>query len=184
MSRGDGYERELKFADVNLSELKSRLVELEAERQGPPTLEDNFIFDADGALAASGSLLRLRVDGRGARITYKGPASFDGMAKVRQEIESGIEDIEKVRALLEALGYSLVRRYQKKREEWLLGAIVISLDHTPIGDFAEFEGEGCETVAKRCGLDPAKAERRNYLRLYEDHLKDNPSDPPDMIFRS
>jgi predicted adenylyl cyclase CyaB len=183
MGRGEGYERELKFADVDLNQLKVRLVELDAERQGAPTLEDNFIFDKNGELDSAGSLLRLRLDGRGARMTFKGPATFDGMAKVRREIETGVDDVEKMRALIEALGYSLVRRYQKKREEWFLGAIVIALDHTPIGDFVEFEGEGCETVAKRCGLDPKKAERRNYLRLYEDYLQENPESPPDMVFR-
>ena len=51
------------------------------------------------------------------------------------------------------------------------GGVTIALDHTPIGDFAEFEGDGAETVAKRCGFDPDKAERRSYLRLYEEYLK-------------
>lgn len=183
MSRNEGYERELKFADVDLNALRVRLLELSAEKQGPPTLEDNWIFDLGGALSEAGSLLRLRLDGRGCRLTFKGPAIFDGAAKVRQEIETGIEDIDKARAILEALGYQLVRRYQKWREDWLLGSIVISLDHTPIGDFAEFEGEGCETVARRSNLDPTKAERRNYLQLYEEYLKEHPDAPLDMIFR-
>lgn len=183
MSRNEGFERELKFADVDLNALRVRLLELSAEKQGPPTLEDNWIFDQNGALAGAGSLLRLRLDGRGCRLTYKGPATFDGSAKVRQEIETGVEDIDKARAIVEALGYQLVRRYQKWREDWLLGSIVISLDHTPIGDFAEFEGEGCETVARRSNLDPTKAERRNYLQLYEEYLKEHPEAPLDMIFR-
>jgi hypothetical protein len=60
--------------------------------------------------------------------------------------------------------------------------VTIALDHTPIGDFAEFEGDGAETVAKRCGFDPDKAERRSYLRLYQDHLKKHPDSPPEMVF--
>jgi adenylate cyclase class 2 len=183
MSRNEGYERELKFADVDLNALRVRLLELSAEKQGPPTLEDNWIFDRDNQLAEGERLLRLRLDGRGCKLTYKGPASFESSVKVRQEIETGIEDIDKARAILEALGYQLVRRYQKWREEWLLGSIVISLDHTPIGDFAEFEGEGCETVAKRSNLDLSKAEKRNYLQLYEEYLKEHPDAPLDMIFR-
>ena len=50
-------------------------------------------------------------------------------------------------------------------------------------DFAEFEGDGAETVAKRCGFDPAKSERRSYLRLYQDYLKQHPDAPPEMTFR-
>lgn len=175
-------ERELKFGDVELDTLRDRLRDLEAECQGSAALEDNWIFDREGHLAEEGRLLRLRVDRRGSRITYKGPARFEDKVKIRPELETGVEDFETTRKIFEALGYSLVRRYQKYREDWLLGSITISLDHTPIGDFAEFEGEGCDRVAKRCGLDPDDAERRNYLRLYEDHLENHPDAPPDMIF--
>ena len=43
-------------------------------------------------------------------------------------------------------------------------------------------GDGAETVAKRCGFDPQKSERRSYLRLYEDYLKSHPDAPPEMTF--
>jgi adenylate cyclase class IV len=109
--------------------------------------------------------------------------AFEGNVKVRQELEVLIEDAEEARALLEGLGYGVVRRYQKMREEWHLGGVTIALDHTPIGDFAEFEGDGAETVAKRCGFDADKAEKRSYLRLYEDYLKNHPDAPPEMVFR-
>ncbi len=175
-------ERELKFGDVDLDGLRDRLRELDAECQGSAALEDNWIFDMDGQLSSSGRLLRIRVDRRGSRITYKGPARFEDKVKIRPELETGVEEFATTRKIFEALGYSLVRRYQKYREDWLLGSITISLDHTPIGDFAEFEGAGCDRVAKRCGLDPEKAERRNYLRLYEDYLKEHQEAPPDMIF--
>jgi hypothetical protein len=38
-------------------------------------------------------------------------------------------------------------------------------------------------VAKRCGFDSSKAERRSYLRLYEEYLKQHPDSPPEMVFR-
>jgi len=178
----NGVERELKFADVDLEALRERLRSLEAESQGSPAFEDNWIFDRDGELAAAGSLLRLRVDRRGGRITYKGRASFEGAVKVRTELETGVEDVDHLRRILEALGYSALRRYQKYREEWRLGSITIALDRTPIGDFAEIEGEGCERVARRCGLGPEQVERRTYLCLYEDYLAEHPDAPPDMVF--
>jgi adenylate cyclase class IV len=103
--------------------------------------------------------------------------------KVREEREVEIESADEARALFENLGYAVVRRYQKMREEWQLGGVTIALDHTPIGDFAEFEGDGAETVAKRCGLDPDQGEKRSYLRLYEDYLKEHPDAPPEMVFR-
>ena len=92
------------------------------------------------------------------------------------------DDAELIVARANPAHLQVVRRYQKVREEWHLGGVTIALDHTPIGDFAEFEGDGAETVAKRCGFDPDKAERRSYLRLYQDHLKKHPDAPPEMVF--
>lgn len=182
MSSSDATERELKFGPVDHAQLRERLEDLEAECQGSPSLEENWIFDAESRLQESGSLLRLRVDRRGSRLTFKGPATFEKRVKVRTEYQTGVESSAHLRSILEALGYGLVRHYQKYREEWRLGSVVISLDHTPIGDYAEFEGEGCETVARRSGLDPNQAERRNYVRLYEEYLKEHPEAPPDMVF--
>ena len=82
-----------------------------------------------------------------------------------------------------ALGYDVVRRYQKIREEWRLGSETICLDHTPIGDFVEFEGAKAEAVAKRCGFDLTTSLRKSYLMLYEDYIAEHPDAPRDMIFR-
>jgi len=182
MAKKDPVERELKFAQVDLEGLRARLVEMEAERIAPAAFEDNWILDRNGELEAAGCVLRLREDGRGALVTFKGPARFEGTAKVRREHETRVDSAEQVRALFESLGYRIVRRYQKVREEWRLGGEAIALDHTPIGDFVEFEGERAETLAHRCGLDPAKADLRTYLRLYEEHLLRHPEAPRDMLF--
>ncbi len=179
---GKSQERELKFAAPDLERLRERLIELEAERLSPSSFEDNWVLDRQGELKAAGCVLRLRSDGQGARLTYKGPAHFEGRAKVRREHELRVDNLEQVRALFDSLGFGVVRRYQKFREEWQLGGVRIALDRTPIGDFAEFEGERAEVLARRCGLNPEEAERRTYLRLYEDYRRDHPAAPQDMIF--
>lgn len=182
MRSKDNFEREIKFPGVELDKLRSRLIELEAERKGPSAFEDNWILDRGSELMSEGKILRLRTDGGKARLTFKGPMRLEGNLKIRQEHEIEVESAEEARSLLENLGFSAVRRYQKMREEWQLGGVTIALDHTPIGDFAEFEGDRAEVVAKRCGFDPEKAERRSYLRLYEDYLKQHPEAPPEMTF--
>ncbi len=176
-------ERELKFPGVELEKLRERLAELEAERRGPGSFEDNLILDRGDELLSTGRILRLRTDGARARLTLKGPMRLEGNLKIRQEHEFEVESSEEARSLFENLGYAVVRRYQKVREEWQLGGVTIALDHTPIGDFAEFEGDRAEVVAKRCGFDPDKAERRSYLRLYQDYLKQHPEAPPEMVFK-
>lgn len=175
-------ERELKFARVEIEALRERLLELEAERVRPAAHEDNWLLDREGELLDQGCVLRLRKDGHGAWLTFKGPAHLEGRVKVRSEQEIQVDDADKALDLLLGLGYSIARRYQKIREDWRLGGVTISLDRTPIGDFAEFEGEGAETVARRCGFDAQQAERRSYLRLYDDYQKEHPDAPAEMLF--
>ena len=181
---GTWIERELKFADIDHAALRERLMALEAESQGSPALEENWIFDAGGRLRDDGSYLRLRIDGQGARLSFKGPPSFEGGVVTRLEHETEVDDAAAARRIVEELGYEAVHHYQKYREVWALGSIQIALDHTPIGDFIEIEGEGCETVAKRCGLKLDQAERRDYLQLYEDYLRNHPDAPREMVFPS
>ncbi len=175
-------EKELKFAHDDLESLRERLGELEAERHRASAFEDNWVLDREGELLGSGCILRLRKDGLGAVVTFKGPATFEGGLKVRTEHESRVEELEHLRRIFENLGYRTVRRYQKVREEWQLGGVSIALDRTPIGDFVEFEGSGAATVARRCGFKPDQAERRTYLGIYDDHLAKHPELPRDMVF--
>ena len=179
---GGGVERELKFPCDNLEAVRERLADLEAERQAAASFEDNLVFDKDGVLESAGSVLRLRSDRRGARLTVKGPPRFKEGVKVRDEREISVSDADETQALLEQLGYGIVQRYQKMREEWQLGGVVAALDHTPVGDFVEFEGEKAAQVAKRCGFEIESAEQRSYLRIYADHLEENPEAPAQMVF--
>jgi len=181
MSEEPHIERELKFS-ANLSELRERLLELEAERGSASAFEDNLVLDRGQALRKKGCLLRLRTDRHGARLTFKGPATFEDGVKVREERETRVDSSEAIRHILESAGFTAVAQYQKYREEWRLGSIVVALDHTPIGDFVEFEGEGSAKVAQRCGLDPAAAEPRSYLEIYADYRKEHPDAPDDMVF--
>jgi len=175
-------ERELKFGSVELPHVRERLLDLQAERVAPAAFEDNWIFDRDDELHRQDMMLRLRIDGHGAQIALKGPVSWEETMKVRSELQTRVDDEQQMQTILELLGYRVHRRYQKMREEWRLGAVTISLDHTPIGDFVEFEGQGADKLARRCGLTPDQAETRTYLQLYADHVKTNPGAPPDMVF--
>lgn len=175
-------ERELKFRVLDRPALIARLIDVEAEQIASTQFEDNWVFDKEGELLEKKCLLRLRVDGHGSTLTYKGPATFEGAVKVRSEHETGIEDSEAAQGILEQLGYRVVTRYQKRREEWRLGGITVALDDTPIGHYVEFEGEGAERLARRCGFSDEGAEPRTYLELYADYRQQNPEAPEEMVF--
>jgi adenylate cyclase class 2 len=175
-------ERELKFAAADHDALRRRLEELGARRVSDYDFEDNRVFDRRGELKDSRSVLRLRTDRKGNRLTFKGPPSFEQGVKVRLELESRVEEAEQVAAILGRLGFEAVTRYQKRRQTWQLGEVMVALDRTPIGDFAEFEGGKASAVARACGLDPDVAEERSYLELYRDWRRHHPDASSDMVF--
>ena len=175
-------EREIKIAVDGLEAVRQRLTELGADCFAEASRERNSIFDRDGEIYPKGKALRLRVDGRGVLLTFKGRARYEDGVKVRQEIETRVEDAEGMRGVLEALGYRRTTGYEKVREEWRLDSAVIALDHTPIGDFVEVEAADPAAVAERLGLDLRKAKTASYLRLYAEHRALNPDAPEEMSF--
>lgn len=175
-------ERELKFRCDDMSNLRERLAEAEAERVSASTKETNWVLDRDGELERRGELLRVRSQGADARFTFKGPARFEEGTKIRSEREVGTDDHEGVIEILRALGYETSCRYEKFRETWRLGGVLVCLDHTPIGDFVEFEGDKASQVAKRFRFSPSEAEEANYLELYAVYRQEHPEAPEDMIF--
>ena len=176
-----GAERELKFRVEDLAGLRARLLYLAAERISKSQSEDNWIFDRGDELRNLGCVLRLRLDAHGALVTFKGPASFEGPVKVRSEYETRVDNPEAMRSLLEQLGYRAVTRYQKRREEWRVGGILVALDNTPMGDFVEFEGDGAEKLSQRCGFEADDAELRTYIELYSAYRRDHPDAPEEML---
>ncbi len=119
-------------------------------------------------------------------LTLKGPPSYPGGVKTREELETVVEDGEAVAAILERLGFAPRVRYEKDREVWRFEGAEVALDHTPMGDFVEIEGAGDEIpeLAGRLGLDPGAAVRGSYVTLWETHRAAHPELglPVDMVF--
>jgi adenylate cyclase class 2 len=151
----------------------------------PLTFEDNVVFDDSvGSLRGSGRLLRLRRYGDRWTLTFKGPAQFAGGVKTRAELESVVADGGTVTAILAALGWIAVRRYQKRREVWRLAGTAVVLDETPMGCFIEIEGEAgaLPALARSLGLDPERAARGSYVELWAAYRAEHPELPADMVF--
>ena len=97
--------------------------------------------DTEGGLRNAHRVLRLRQDDK-ARLTYKGPGSVEGGARLREELEFTVSDFETARKLLEALGYQVMLVYEKYRTTYALGGCEVTLDEMPYGSFAEIDGQG------------------------------------------
>jgi adenylate cyclase class 2 len=141
-------EIELKFSVDNLPALTLRLYELGFHLDTPRTFESNTLYDTpDRTLLASKQLLRIRQYGDIWTLTHKlQPSEFtpdDAHYKRRIETETTVADGEALATIFTSLGYAPVFRYEKFRAEWSdpahSGHLV--LDETPIGVFAELEGD-------------------------------------------
>ena len=160
-----GQETEAKFYVRQLSSVKSRMDELSAHLIQERILETNIRFDLPGApLRAEGRVLRLRRD-TSTKFTYKSASTNEQGVLSREEIEFGVEDFDKAKRFLEALGYQKLVYYEKYRttytwqpsEGWARshateggkpseGFVFIMLDELPYGDFVEIEGGTVDSI--------------------------------------
>jgi adenylate cyclase class 2 len=128
----------------------------------------------------------LRTIGDRQLLTLKGPARYLGRIKQREELELELNDAVSMIAILERLGFQEHLRYEKDRETWRVRAVTVTLDHTPLGDFAEIEGPetDLERIAVLIGLDPSSAVRGSYPSLWQDYRSHHPELelPTDMVF--
>ena len=143
---------------------------LGASLQKPRHLEDNVLYDdATSSLYGSGQALRLRrADGR-AFVTHKGPRQDRGDGiKGRAETELEVSDGDAFHAILTALGYRPVFRYQKYREAWRWRDVEIVIDETPIGTFLEIEGPVAtiHEAARALGRGPGDYIADSYAALF------------------
>lgn len=178
-------EREAKLP-VEAADARRRLAAAGAEPLRERHEEENWVLDSsEGAAAAKGSLLRLRRDDQGWTLTLKGPARVEAGHKVREELETAVQDGEVLLRALEAAGLRVVWRYEKRRATYRLGPVALFLDETPIGDFLELEGEEGETedAARRMGYDPAAFLADSYGALHRRHCEARGLPPgTDMLF--
>lgn len=132
--------------------------------------EDNLVFDtSQGKLRSGSMLLRLRLAGSVATLTFKGPPA-KGRYKSRVESETPVSDPDACREILHRLGFRQVFRYEKYRTEY--GGLdkygVVALDETPIGVFLELEGPPAwiATTARLLGFELRSYISESYIALY------------------
>jgi adenylate cyclase, class 2 len=133
--------------------------------------EISVLWDRNGELRAAGSALRTRRHAGHFRLTWKGPKVPDAMLKIRPEIETGIEQMDALEAILHALGFEPVMRMEKVRAVWERAELEACLDETPFGCYLELEGDpqAIRAAMEGLGLAPNRAETRSYPELYLAH---------------
>lgn len=136
--------------------------------------EENYRFTGPGK-STRHTTLRLRVLNGGPHgvLTAKGPASFAGGVKTREETEIDVKDVHAALDMLEQLGFRVAWTYPKKRSLWILDGVAVTLDVLDFGWFVELEGPAgaLPEMARSFGLDPARALRDSYSVMARKHVK-------------
>lgn len=180
-SRTGQLEIEVKIRLTDRPAFADKLHELGFRLVTPATLERNTLFDTnDGVLRARREILRIRRYGETWKLTHKADAlaSASSQHKVRVETETEVDDGQALTAVFERLGFWPIFVYEKLREEWTDGSGNLVLDRTPIGDFAELEGEHpwIDRTAASLGVAPAQYITASYARLFAE-WKDTTKSP-------
>lgn len=141
MSSASPVESEIKLRLAGPEQGRQALRRLGARLETARHFEDNQLYDdAERSLAGRGTVVRVRRTPHGSVLTFKGPRSVADGVKSREELETGVADADTLAQILARLGLSATFRYQKYREVWRHGGLVIVLDETPVGCFLELEG--------------------------------------------
>lgn len=147
--------------------------------------EDNRLFDfPDDRLRSRQSALRVRIAGGRATLTFKGAPRSGGIFKVREELETGLGDGAAALEILGRIGMRPAFRYQKYRREFALGGVLVAVDETPIGNYAELEGpeEAIRALARALSFPEDRFIRSSYHSLYLEFCRRAGTAPDGMVF--
>ena len=170
--------------------------------------EDNWVYKLPDGKLRKGQYLRVRYvgDGDGAgrrhegKLTYKGKSRRETAAtaangrhkgkKVREEIETVVEQPFKVVKIFKRLGLLRSFRYQKYRTIYSVTlddgrSLLAMFDETPIGNFLELEGDSAviEAVAKKLGYPKSAYMSESYVEMQVARCAARGAALSDMLFK-
>jgi len=183
-------EIEVKLACDDLDRLSNAGLQLKLET--PRHFEDNWLLDLpDQSLFKQGAALRVRsVNGKGT-VTYKGVVkeTHESRLKVREEIETAVDEPERLIELFERLGYHRSFRYQKYRTGYCIALegreLKVVLDETPMGTFIEIEGDESSVlnVLDAAGFSANDIIRESYPELQASRCRARGVPLEDLVFK-
>jgi predicted adenylyl cyclase CyaB len=152
-------EVELKSVVEDVARARSHLEAAGAKLTFAGTLRDRRYDLPDRSMVARDEVLRLRTyesgGGREGHIDWKGATEYSAGFKIRDEISSAITDPDSVAAILERLGYVVIREIDRQIAQYQLGDAVIRFEEYPEMDsLVEVEGdhESIERAIEATGL--------------------------------
>jgi len=141
----ENREIEIKFLEIDVDDVKKHLIAAGARDLGDDSIRETVFYDQEMKWPKENEFVRIRSTKKGVRLTYKhsDETTIDGT----EEIEFGVDDAEKTKALLLAVGLVAFREQEKKRHSFLLGDVMADIDTWPgIPTYLELEGPSEEAL--------------------------------------
>ena len=183
-------ETEIKFRVDDVAGLARRLEQAGFHLDTPRTFEANVLYDTpDRTMRARTEILRIRKYAGKCTLTHKRlPDSGPGedRHKHRIETETEVSDGDALAEVFMSLGLIPAFRYEKWRTEWSDGEGDCVVDETPIGNFAELEGEPewIDRVAEKLGVPRSEYMTLSYGRLFEQWREEHQSPAEHLTFEA
>ena len=177
-------EREIKLQFASPADGRTAIIAAGATPIRGRRLQEDCLLDSkDERVWAQRSVLRIRIEQGKSLLTFKGPVQPSAM-KLREELETVVGDGDMLLRLFQELGFTVWFRYQKYREEFAYGDVIIALDETPIGTFVEIEGgeDGITQMAASLGRGPADYIAESYRTLFCRYRDEHQWTTTDMVF--
>ncbi|MDR3793735.1 MAG: class IV adenylate cyclase [Terracidiphilus sp.] len=181
-------ETEIKFAVADVEALSHKLQAAGFHLETPRSFESNVLYDwPDRRMRLHTEILRIRNYAGKWTMTHKrlpdvGPG--EDRHKHRVETETVVADGAALAQVFLSLGLVEAFRYEKWRAEWSDGSGHCVVDETPIGTYAELEGEPewIDRAASALGIAHTEYITLSYGRLFEQWRTKHGSAASDLTF--
>lgn len=165
-------EIEVRFLEIDATQLKHKLAELGAEDKGEDLFDEIIYYDKDNTWQDQQKLVRVRKTNAGVRVAFK--HNHTEAADGTHEAEFTANDFEQAQQFLESLGFLYRKRHQqKKRHAFVLDGVSVDIDSWPnIPTFVELEGvseQDLQKVANKLGLDWNKRNMTNAAEVIKSY---------------
>lgn len=158
-------EKKYRLTDEQCDVIIASLAEYSSEYVGEDA-EENIIYGGP-ILSEKNAILRVRIIGERAILTYKIRLAGTGEIKRQIEEETEVADPVAIQTIVKELGFSPVLIYEKRRRTWRFRSVEIVLDELPFGLFMEIEGSitGIKEAEMLLDLDDLETEHKTYPQL-------------------
>ena len=164
---------EAKFLDIDMDNLRNKLIILNAKLIHPEVFMKRKTFDySDNKLRKVGGWVRVRDEYDKITLSYK--QLNDRTLHGTKETSVEVNDFEKTCQLLFDIGFIQKSYQETRREKWILDGNEITIDTWPwIPSFIEIEGnteKSLRNVIKKLGLKIEEAMHGSVETVYQKHF--------------